>query len=160
MATYKVLVVANRTADSDDLLAALQARAQRGSARFTLLVPAEAVSREQAQTNLQAACERMREAGLELEGVVGNSDPFYAVEQIWDPRQFDEVIVSTLPGRTSKWVRTDLPHRIAHFTDVPVTHVVARERGSEPVGTPLPEHEKTGVLSPLSVLTWGGRHEP
>jgi hypothetical protein len=159
MATYKVLVVANRTADSDDLLAALEARAQRGSARFTLLVPAEAGSREAAQANLEAAVARMREAGLEVDGVVGNSDPFYAVEQIWDPRLFDEVIVSTLPGQTSKWVRTDLPHRIAHFTDVAVTHVVARERGSEPVGSPLPEHEKQGVLSPLSVLTWGGRRE-
>jgi len=35
-----VLVVANRTADSDELLAALDERAQRGPARFTLLVPA------------------------------------------------------------------------------------------------------------------------
>lgn len=36
----KVLVVANRTVDSPELIAALRQRAARSPARFTLLVPA------------------------------------------------------------------------------------------------------------------------
>jgi hypothetical protein len=56
----------------------------------------------------------------------------------------------------SKWLQADLPHRVERITGAPVTHVL-----SEP---PKPEHEtiraraaeKKGVMSPLSVLGWGG----
>ena len=41
------------------------------------------------------------------------------------PGRFDEVIVSTLPGQTSRWLRCDVPYRIGALTDLPVTHVVA-----------------------------------
>jgi hypothetical protein len=153
---FKVLVVANRTADSDDLLHALEARAQQSPSVFHLLVPCDPSAREAAQGNLDSALGHMREAGLTVEGSLGDNDPFFAVEEIWDPRNFDEVIVSTLPGATSKWIRSDLPHRIARATDVPVTHVISVERHVA-AGGPPPEHEKPGVLSPLSVLSWGGR---
>jgi hypothetical protein len=55
----------------------------------------------------------------------------------------------------SKWLQSDLPHRIARMTGVQVTHVVAVEH-RDPVIEAAPAHEKKGVLSPLSVLTWGG----
>ena len=41
----RVLVVANRTAECDELLAALRDRASEGPAAFTLLVPATAARR-------------------------------------------------------------------------------------------------------------------
>jgi hypothetical protein len=40
---------------------------------------------------------------------------------------YDEVIVSTLPVKVSKWLKLDLPHRVERGTGLPVTHVVARE---------------------------------
>ena len=40
--TARVLVVANRTAESPELLNALQERAGRGPCEFTLLVPRDA----------------------------------------------------------------------------------------------------------------------
>jgi hypothetical protein len=153
----KVLVVANVTAGSDDLLDALKARAEKGAIKPTLLMPAEqigAAGREAAQARLDETLEKWRAAGFEASGILGDADPVEAVQEAWDPRSFDEVIVSTLPGQTSKWVRVDLPHRVARITDAQVVHVVARDRTVH--GEPLPPRERD-ALGPLSVLSWGGR---
>jgi hypothetical protein len=155
---YSVLVVANRTADSDELLEALSARAEPDTVRFTLLVPATATGpegRAAAEQTIEAAVSRLSEAGLEVKGLAGVADPISAVDDVWDPKEFDEVIVSTLPGAASKWLQVDLPHRVARMTGVQVTHVVSQDRRA-PITETAPEHEKRGVLSPLSVLTWGG----
>jgi hypothetical protein len=156
--TYTILVVANRTADSDELRAALQAHAERRPTRFVLLVPAPSAGpdgRETAQASAQRALEHLRETGLEVEARVGQSDPTAAVADAWDPREFDEVIVSTLPGAASRWLQVDLPHRVARLTGVQVTHVVASDR-REPALSAPPARDRQGILSPLSVLTWGG----
>jgi hypothetical protein len=158
---YQVLVVANRTSDSPELLEALRARAQSDSVSFTLLVPARTVGpqgRAEASQMMAAAVERMRQAGLEVEGVVGPADPIDAVFETWDPKRFDEVIVSTLPGAASKWLEVDLPHRVARHTGVTVRHVLARER-RQTEAEPVPTRESPGVLAPLNVLTWGGGRE-
>jgi hypothetical protein len=155
---YSILVVAHRTADSDELLEALSAHAGQRSTRFTLLAPAQAAgpqARDAAAEVLERALGRMREAGLEVHGRVGHHDPIDAVNDVWDPREFDEVIVSTLPGAASKWLQFDVPHRIARLTGVQVTHVLASDKREVP-STPVEAREKQGLLSPLSVLTWGG----
>jgi hypothetical protein len=155
---FSILVVANRTAQSEELLDALRAHAERRSTRFTLLVPAQAPgpeSREAAEATLNGALEGMRAAGLEVDGRVGRSEPVSAVTDAWDPKEFDEVIVSTLPGQASKWLQVDLPHRVARITGVQVTHVLSSEPKKQGVRGPAPKHEQ-GVLGPLSVLSWGG----
>ncbi len=124
--TFSVLVVANRTADSPELLDALRERAARGPVRFTLLTPAS-TGREATERQLKAALELMRAAGLDVSGRVGNRDPLSAVDDVWDPGEFDEVIVSTLPAQTSKWLSINLPQRVTKLTDAIVTHVVASE---------------------------------
>ncbi|MDQ6915711.1 MAG: hypothetical protein M3155_07875 [Actinomycetota bacterium] len=157
--TYSILVVAKRTADSEELLQALRELAAERATRFTVLVPtavAGPAGREEAQVACDRALEGMRAAGLEASGQVGHSDPVDAVSDVWDPREYDEIVVSTLPGAASKWLQFDVPHRIARVTGVPVRHVLASDR-REPVATQVPRRERSGVLSPLSVLTWGGR---
>jgi hypothetical protein len=121
-----VLVIANRTVDSPELREALVARCSRTPARFTILVPSAPAGRPLALAGLNAALERLREAGLEVDGVLGDADPMIAIEESWNPAEFDEVIVSTLPTHTSKWLLIDLPHRVARITGASVTHVVAR----------------------------------
>lgn len=129
--TFSVLVVANRTADSPELLDALRARAERGPVRFTLLAPAT-TGREATERQLKSALESMHAAGIDVSGRVGDRDPTSAVAAVWDPGEFDEVIVSTLPAQTSKWLSINLPKRIVKLTDAIVTHVVASETVSPP----------------------------
>ena len=68
----------------------------------------------------------------------------------------DEVIVCTLPGRSSKWIRSDLPHSVGRFTGAPVTHVITQDPDKDDHAGPPPVHEKS-ALGPLSVLAWGKR---
>ena len=154
-----VLVVANLTAGSQHLLDALKARAERSPIRVTLVMPAQGPGlggREAVRERLDQALEGMRAAGLEAEGAVGDADPMEAVAECFDPARHDEAIVCTLPGRSSKWLQYDFPHRVARFTGVPVTHVGADDLRPAPPTTPAPTHERE-PLGPLSVLSWGGR---
>lgn len=149
--TFSVLVVANRTADSPQLLDAMRKRADRGPARFFLLAPASG-GRDAAGRRLEAGLEAMRSAGLRVEGAVGHSTPIDAVADVWDPKRFDEVIVSTLAPSESKWATTSLPQRVARLTNAPVTHVAAAERPTtrHPPGGPAPvHHERHGILETL-----------
>ena len=123
------LVIANRTVDSDQLLEALEGRARSGPVRFTLLVPCGPTGRDGARERLEAACSRMRQAGLKVDGTLArDSEPLAAAHQAWDPAKYDEIVVCTLPTGASKWLQVDLPHRLQKLTDAPVTHVVAHER--------------------------------
>jgi hypothetical protein len=139
-------------------LAAMQARAEKGSVDFALVMPASAPGlsgRKAAEPQLQAALERWQEAGLTATGSIGNSDPTEAVAEICSPGRFDEVIVSTLPGQSSRWMRVDVPARIAALTDLPVTHVTALSMAKRPVkGGPPPEHKKAGI-GMLNVMAYG-----
>jgi hypothetical protein len=121
-----VLVVANRTAGSDELIAALERRAERGPVRCTLLMPASPGDRAEAYERLEDALIRMHRAGLVVEGRLGvDSNPAFCIDEVWDPAVYDEVIVSTLPTGLSHWLKVDLPQRVRKMTDAPVEHVVA-----------------------------------
>jgi hypothetical protein len=118
-----VLVVANQTADSEELLRRLQARSD---ASFTLLLPAlPGAARDESRRRLDHVLGAMRDAGLEVDGVIGDTSPLTAVRETWDPAKFDEIVVSTLPTSVSKWLQIDLPHQVERVTGVPCEHVVA-----------------------------------
>ena len=137
----RVLVIANVTASSPELLDALRARQQQGPMVPTLLMPATKngyAGKEEAQERLDGVLAQWREAGLVATGVVGDPDPAVAVHETWDPRSYDEVVVSTLSGQTSKWLQADLPHRVQQITGCDVTHVEAGKK-HEPHWGPPPE---------------------
>ncbi len=155
-----VLVVANVTATSHELLDVLEARAERAPSTFTLIVPATPFGggRAAALENLAQAIEHLRRAGLEVDGGVGDGDPIVAVTEAWDPKRYDEIIVSTLPMRFSKWLHAGLPERIAKMTGAPVTHLVSQPPKAAIETVPPPARENRGVvMGPLSVLGWGGQ---
>ena len=133
-APARVLVVAHKTAATQPLLDAVRERAQRGPATFTLLVPnpahglhkvvdPEDQQASEAQTVISEAIPALSEAaGAPVEGIVGDADPVAAVHDALNLRGFDEVIVSTLPVRLSRWLKLDLPSKVAGM-GLPVTTV-------------------------------------
>lgn len=156
------LVVANVTSTSEELVDALAQRARNQTASFTLVIPATPFGggRAAASEQLADALEQLRGAGLEADGGVGDADPIIAVTEAWDPKKYDEIIVSTLPMRFSKWLHAGLPERIARLTGAPVTHVVSQPPKPAVKTAPPPANDEPGrVLGPLSVLGWGGRKE-
>lgn len=140
----RVLIVAHHTADSPALLRAVAERAARGACLFTLVVPAsshglhrvvdpEDHGMREAQGRLDAALPRLSAAAkAEVAGGVGSHDPLAAVEDALNLLGFDEVIVSMLPARVSRWLRLDLPHKIRGL-GVPVTEVIGGEREDTPL---------------------------
>jgi hypothetical protein len=129
-----VIVVANKTATSDELVDALSARAAQEATRFTLVVPSTPHSDDHVPCEqvLEEAVAHLRAAGLDVTGTLGAADPVAAVSEIWDPKRYDEIVISTLPLSTSKWLPAGLPDRIRQTTDATVAHVV-----SQPVGSAL-----------------------
>jgi hypothetical protein len=133
-----VLVIANRTAESPELIEALKQRAAQGDVEFSLLVPATPhgvawaadmhSGGGEAEQHMENAVERMRSEGLQVTaGKVGDPDPVAAVQDEVNFTKYDEIVVSTLPGGISKWLKLDLPHRVERVTGLPVTHVTASE---------------------------------
>jgi hypothetical protein len=134
----RVLVVAHKTAATDALMEAVHERAQRGPCVFTLLVPkiahgmhkavdADDVAVDEAQGVIDEALPRLREAtGMPVDGIVGDPDPMAAVHDAVNMRGFDEVIVSTLSARVSRWLRLDLPSKVSGL-GLPVTTVTQKD---------------------------------
>jgi hypothetical protein len=121
----QVLVVASKTATSARLMQAIDGRAAAGPCQFTLLVP-DAKDGENANRTLKAALPAMRRAaGGPVKGLVGGPDPFEAVQDAVREGDFDEIIVSTLPRRASRWLRRDLISRVEGL-GLPVTPVVPK----------------------------------
>jgi hypothetical protein len=132
--TTKVLVIANRTVESEEVRDALVSRAAAGPLDVTLVAPVSSGTgsvrerRNVTAQRVERAVQRLRAAGVTVEGVVGDSDPMVAVQDAWDPRRFDEVIVATLPTGASRWMAADLPRRVERLTGARVTRVIAEER--------------------------------
>ena len=133
----RVLVVANRTAATPALLETVRARAAKGPVTFALLVPASAhglarladpedASTSEAHASLDLALPLLEEAaGAPVEGLVGDPDPFLAIQDAVNAQGFDELIISTLSPRVSRWLRLDVPRRLT-VLGLPITTVTAR----------------------------------
>jgi hypothetical protein len=137
-APIRVLVVAHKTAATQPLLDAVRERARRGPSTFTLLVPnaahglhkivdPEDQSAGEANAVIDQALPLLSEAaGTPVEGIVGDPDPVAAVHDAINRYGFDEVIISTLPTRLSRWLKLDLPSKVSG-TGLPVTTVTPSE---------------------------------
>jgi hypothetical protein len=123
--TWKVLVLAHRTALSEELEAAMRTRLKNGPASFTLVVPLG--SAPDAQRRAQQLADELCKAGLDVQAHAGDADPVCAVLEVWSPAEFDELIVSTLPASTSRWMRSGLVQRLERQTGALVRHVRTRE---------------------------------
>jgi hypothetical protein len=149
----RYLIVANQTLGGEELVQFVRTRTEAEPSEFFVVVPATPVmemvhgaegapavgggtvlpsspehAHELAQQRLETALAQLKGIGAKVDGQVGHRDPVHAVEAaIKGGRQFDEIVVSTLPRRMSRWLHQDLPRRLEHKTQLPVTHVGASQ---------------------------------
>jgi len=135
----RVRCVANLTAATPALLDAVRERAGKGPCTFALLVPntahglhrvvdPEDQGQSEAEETLELALPLMEKAaGASVEGLVGDPEPLAAIQDAVNLHGFDEIIISTLPKRFSRWLHLDLPHKAAGL-GLPVTTVTAQGR--------------------------------
>jgi hypothetical protein len=138
-AMRRILVVAHRTLGGEHLREEVKRRLDEGDCSFHLLVP-ERHPNDHAWTDgeVQRAAEAVLDEGLrsfrELDptgstsftGEVGDVNPLHAVDLLFiRGERFDEIILSTLPPGPSRWLKQDVPHKMAREYTIPITHVVA-----------------------------------
>jgi len=137
----RVLIVAKRTAATPPLIEAVRRRAGSGPCTFTLLVPhsshglrklasveASDSDIDDSQAVLELALPLLEAAvGGEIDSMIGDADPFAAIQDAVNRRGVDEVILSTLPAHISRWLKLDLPSKVMGL-GLPVTHVEAPGR--------------------------------
>jgi hypothetical protein len=136
----RVLVVANKTAATPGLLEAVRERAARGPCEFALLVPntthglhkvvdPEDQAATEAEQTIELALPLLEEAaaGRPVDAMIGVPEPLAAIQDAVNLHGFDEIIISTLPTRLSRWLKLDLPSKAAGL-GLPVTTVTAKGR--------------------------------
>ena len=137
-ASRRVLVVANRTAATPDLLDEVRRRARERPTEFVLLIPDASGGSEDWTLELAIPL-IVRAAGGSVKGLAAEGeDPLEAIRRTVEDEDVDEIVISTLPRRVSAWLRRDLPHQV--------------ERLGLPVSVVTPDRERL----PDRVPTMGG----
>ncbi len=152
----RYLVVANQTLQGADLRKELRKRIEAGPSSFYVLVPNTSAANHrvvpaaggiipmpsmvtdyggpatdeeatvQARQRLNQMLADLVALGVPVEGDLGSSHPLKAMEKVFTDRQFDEIIVATLPRRVSRWLRADLPHQAERRFRLPVTTIITK----------------------------------
>jgi hypothetical protein len=139
----RVLIVEHKASVTLPLLEAVAERARKGPCRFTLLVPNPAHGLHKvvdpqdqesgpAKAMLQRALDPLQQAAapMPVDGMVGDPDPVAAVEDAINLRGFDEIIISTHSARLSRWLKLDLPSKVAGM-GLPVQAIAPAGRAAD-----------------------------
>jgi hypothetical protein len=120
------LVVANITAAAPELVERLRALAEEGPRRFIVVVPQDhghGHAAGEARRRLSALLDSLDDAGIVAAGMIGDPDPYTAVMNAVQYFHISEIVISTLPEGSSKWVADKLVERVRDATNVTVEHI-------------------------------------
>jgi hypothetical protein len=121
-----VLVVANQTVVSPELLDRIRKRAAQSPASFLIVSPqSDEEEHADADRRLRRALSELLGEGIDAHGQVVHPDPYTAARHAVNDERVDEIIVSTFPGEKSGWLRRDLVERLRRDTKLPVDHVIS-----------------------------------
>lgn len=124
---FKVtLVVANQTAAGEALTRRLKALASEEQRRFIVVVPQDSGDGRAvaaARQRLRALVQSLTEEGIVAAGTIGDPDPFVATMNAINYFFISEIVISTLPEGSSKWVADKLVDRVQSATNKPVEHI-------------------------------------
>ena len=126
LAVGVTLIVAARTAGGDELMELVKRDAEDEARIFIAVVPQEGRGGSEtalARERLQMFVGRLRENGILASGMVGDPDPYDAVCNALELFTIDHIVISTLPGAKSGWLRADLVDRVRNATNAKVDHV-------------------------------------
>jgi len=128
------LVAANVTVSSEELSSRLKELAHEGPRRFIVVVPQEAVhggAVAHARERLTQLLDSLREDGIVAAGMIGDPDPYTAIMNAVQYFHISEIVISTLPEGSSKWVADKLVERVRAATNKPVEHIESSRVGAE-----------------------------
>ncbi len=122
-----VLVIANQTVLSDELLDRIRKRGAQSKTAFLIVAPqGDDEQHEDADRRLRRALSELRGEGIDAHGQIVHPDPYTAAMHVVNDERVDEVIVSTFPGERSGWLRRNLVERLRKDTKLPVDHVISQ----------------------------------
>jgi hypothetical protein len=127
------LVVANQTVAGSELVDRLKQLDAEGPHRFIIVVPqdsGEGRAVKAARERLAKLLSSLEEAQVVAAGMIGDPDPFTAIMNAVQFFHISDIVISTLPEGSSKWVADKLVERVAKATNRPVEHI---ESSPEPV---------------------------
>ncbi len=127
------LVLASKTLEGESLLERLTQKASGGETQrlFIVVVPqadGTGDAPRQARARLATMLDRLHAAGLLASGMIGDPDPYTAAANALELFRVDDIVISTLPGERSGWLRANLIERVRNVTSAPVEHVVVDVR--------------------------------
>jgi hypothetical protein len=131
----RILVIANETVGGHALRSVIEERAAGSRENVLVVSPAlnsplrhwtsdEDQARAAAQERLERSLARLREAGVNARGEVGDAEPVQAMEDALRTFGADEIIISTHPEGRSNWLERGVVTRARERFAVPITHVV------------------------------------
>ena len=138
----RILVVANETVGGQTLRDTIRKHSEGYREQVFVVSPAlnsplkhwvsdEDDARSAAQERLDRSLARLREAGIDSRGEIGDGEPVQAMEDALRTFGADEIIISTHPEGRSNWLERGVVDRARERFTVPITHVVVdleRER--------------------------------
>jgi len=130
------LVVANVTATSPELTQRLKALSDEGPRRFIVVVPQDHVAGHavrEARERQRRLVSSLRDEGIVAAGMIGDPDPYTAIMNAVQYFHISEIVISTLPEGSSRWMADKLVDRVQGATNKPVEHIEATpaEAGAE-----------------------------